>query len=218
MCSAHLSLSLSKETFQEFNKGFYFCSLSDLVYKRNKTGVARYSDFSEQMHEERVKSFSAEGLTFTCCFPNTTLGGISMLLLSVKAWDGQLFPWFRRGIVGKPLIKPGEEIMKWSLWLKGPDFIKSIPGGKVEKGSGFYGETQKPPAEEEFWKKTFQMVWIKNHTYDSYCTKKRSSQSIRSNSSFLYHFPNRHMNNNLNKKSPQRLRPLGTTAEPFRRS
>lgn len=59
MCAAHLALSLSEETFQEFNKEFYFCSLSDLVYKRNKTGVDRYSDFTEQMHEERAKSFPA---------------------------------------------------------------------------------------------------------------------------------------------------------------
>lgn len=84
MCSAHLSLSLSKATFQEVNKGFYFCSLSDLVYRRNKTGVARFSDFLEQMHEERAKSFSAEGLTFVRCFLNTILGGGPTLLWSVK--------------------------------------------------------------------------------------------------------------------------------------
>lgn len=59
VCWAHLSLSLNKETFQEFNKGFYFCSLSDLVYRQNKMGVARYSDFLEQMHEEWAESFSA---------------------------------------------------------------------------------------------------------------------------------------------------------------
>lgn len=87
MCSAHLSLSLSKKTFQEFNKEFYFCSPSDLVYKRNKTGVDRYSDFTEQMHKERAKSFSVWGLIFIRCFPDTVLGSIFTLLLSVKAWD-----------------------------------------------------------------------------------------------------------------------------------
>lgn len=126
VCLSHLSLSLSEETFEEFNKGFYFW-VTQFISRIKRVWVLG-------LDEPKPRSAGTAPCTWMWARVRLPAQPQGASLCPCWAWPpmGPPSPQRWRAAVGNAVIKAGIEIPKWCSWVKAWILLK-FPGKRWRK-------------------------------------------------------------------------------------